>query len=84
MSLKHFNYTKDNNEVSTRVVYPLTILDPNSPDIKLQALDLTEMSEGERVEAEILLNAIHKKYLNDIYTAGFAKNFRSFFLRGIS
>ena len=82
--LKHLNYTKDDGDVSTRVVYPLTILDANSPDMKMQAIDLSDKTDAERTEAEIVLNRIHREYLEAIYEAGFARNFRSFFVRGIS
>ena len=82
--LKQFKYTKDNGEASYRVVYPLTVLEANSTDAKLQALDLSDMSDDEKNKAEEVLNDIHREYLDAIYAAGFSSNFRSFFLRGIS
>jgi hypothetical protein len=82
--LKHFTYTKDSKEVSSRVAYPLTVLDANTPDAKLQCIDMSDFSDEERAEAERVLSAIRKEFLDAVYAAGFARNFRSFFLRGIS
>jgi len=82
--LKHFTYTKDNKEVTDRAVYPLTVLEFGSVDAKLQAIDLSEYTPEERSEALATLDVIHRDYLNALYEAGFGKNFRSFFLRGIS
>ena len=81
--LKRFKYTKDSGEVSDRIVYPLTVLDFGTERVKLQALDLSDYTAEEREEAEIILDAIHRQYLNAIKEAGFASNYRSFFLRGI-
>ena len=82
--LKHFRYTKDNHEVSDRVVYPLSVIDFGSVDVKLQAIDLSGMDSEERSEASAALDDIHRNYLNALYEAGFGKYFKSFFLRGIS
>lgn len=82
--LKHFTYTKANNEVSERIVYPVSVLDFGSPDVKLQAIDLSGYEPDERSLAAATLDAIHRRYLDELYEAGFGKDFRSFFLRGIS
>jgi hypothetical protein len=82
--LKHFTYTKDNKEVSERTVYPLSVLDFGSVDVKLQAIDLSELEPEERSLVSATIDDIHRKYLNDLYDAGLGKYFRSFFLRGIS
>jgi len=80
MSLKHFTYTKQpSGEVSNRVVYPLHLVDD-----KMLSIDVTELSDKEREEAIVVLNAIHKKYIADIKAAGFGSNFRYFFLDQMS
>ena len=82
--MKRFKYTKDNGEVSDRVVYPVGVVDFGTDKVKLHALDLSKYTPEEREEKEIILNAIHKQYLQAIYDAGFASDYRYFFLRGIS
>jgi hypothetical protein len=79
MSLKHFTYTKESGEVSNRVVYPLRIVDD-----KLLSIDVSELSDKEREEAIIVLDAIHKKYISDIKNAGFGSKFRYFFVDQMS
>lgn len=79
MALKAFKYTKESGDVSHRVVYPMHLFDD-----KMLSVDLTEFSDEERHEAEIILNAIHKGYINSIKEAGFASNFRSFFVDQMS
>ena len=71
-----FKYTKESGEVSTRVVYPLKIIDND----KLLAIDMSGMTDEERKETEVILDAIHKQYLQSIKDAGFGSYYRSFFL----
>jgi hypothetical protein len=74
--LKTFKYTKlPSGEVSTRVVYPMHIVDD-----KMLSIDVSKLSDDERHEATITLDAIHKQYIQSIKDAGFGSNFRYFFL----
>lgn len=82
--LKRFKYTKDSGEESDRVVYPIGVVDVGTEKVKLHAIDLSELTAEEREEKEVILNAIHKQYLQAMYDAGFGSNYRYFFLRGIS
>ena len=75
-----FKYTKEGGEVSTRVVFPLHIIQND----KLLAIDMSKMSDDERHESEIVLNAIHQQYLKSVKDAGFASYYRSFFLEQMS
>lgn len=76
--IKHFIYTKKSGDRSNRVVYPLHMVED-----KVLAIDLSEFNDEQRIEAERILDKIHRDYLDEIYAAGFADNFRSFFLDGI-
>lgn len=73
--LKHFTYTKANGETSRRVVYPL-----RNVDDKLLSIDMTSMTDAERADAIVVLDAIHKAYVKAVADAGFAENYRFFFL----
>ena len=75
MQLKTFKYTKVSGEVSYRTVYPIYNVDD-----KLLSIDLSDKTDQERIEATYILDAIHKQYLAAIRDAGFAKNYRYFFL----
>ena len=75
-----FKYTKEGGEVSTRVVYPLHIIHND----KLLAIDVSQMNDDERAEADTILNAIHQQYLKAVKDAGFASYYRSFFLDNMS
>ena len=77
--LKHFNYTKESGDVSTRAVYPLRLVDD-----KVLAIDMSDMSDSEREESIRILDKIHRTYLDEIYNAGFKGKFRSFFLDRMS
>jgi hypothetical protein len=77
--LKQFKYTKANGEESERIVYPLRLVED-----KLLAIDLTPYSPSDRREMEAKLDAIHREYLDNIYSAGFKDDFRSFFMEQIS
>lgn len=84
MELKHFTYTKDSGDTSHRVVYPVGIVDPGTDKVKLHAIDLSELNAEEREEARVVLDAIHRQYLDSMKAAGFGSMYRYFFLRGIS
>jgi len=73
--LKHFKYTKENGDVSDRVVYPLRVVDD-----KLLSIDMTKMSDIERAESILVLDAIHKQYVKAVADAGFSQNYRYFFM----
>ena len=78
--LKTFKYTKvPSGEVSTRVVYPMHIVED-----KMLSIDVSKLSDDERQEATITLDAIHKQYIQAIKDAGFGSNFRYFFLDQMS
>lgn len=77
--LKHFKYTKESGEESTRVVYPLRIVED-----KLLSIDLSQYSDEERKDAIVILDAIHKQYIKAIKDAGFGSNFRYFFMDQMS
>jgi hypothetical protein len=77
--LKNFKYTKENGDVSLRVVYPMHIVDD-----KMLSIDVSQMNDAERHEATIALDAIHKQYIQAIKDAGFGSNFRYFFLEQMS
>jgi hypothetical protein len=73
--LKTFKYTKENGEVSTRVVYPMHLVDD-----KMLSIDVSKLSDEARQDAKVVLDAIHKQYIQSIKDAGFGSNFRYFFL----
>ena len=78
--LKTFKYTKvPSGEVSTRVVYPMHIVED-----KMLSIDVSKLSDDERQDATITLDAIHKQYIQAIKDAGFGSNFRYFFLDQMS
>jgi len=78
--LKHFTYTKKSGEKTNRVIYPLRLIDGD----KILAIDLTDYNDKEREDYTNLLDKIHREYLDNIYEAGFASNFRSFFVENMS
>ena len=73
--LKHFKYTKESGEESNRVVYPLRVVDD-----KLLSIDMSGMTDAERQDAIIILDAIHKQYVKAVADAGFADRYRYFFM----
>lgn len=76
MPLKQFKYTKQpSGEVSNRTVYPLHLVDD-----KLLSIDVSQMTDAERLDVQIALDAIHKQYIQAINDAGLSSNFRYFFL----
>jgi hypothetical protein len=78
--LKTFKYTKlPSGEVSTRVVYPMHLVDD-----KMLSIDVSKLSDAERQEAKVVLDAIHKQYIQSIKDAGFGSDFRYFFLEQMS
>jgi hypothetical protein len=80
MPYKSFKYTKQpSGEESYRTVYPMHLVDD-----KLLSIDVSELTDEERVEALIILDAIHKQYIQSIKDAGFGSKFRYFFLDQIS
>lgn len=80
MPLKQFKYTKQpSGEVSNRVVYPLHLVDD-----KLLSIDVSNMTDEERLDVQVVLDAIHKQYIQSINDAGLGSNFRSFFLDQMS
>ena len=80
MPLKSFKYTKQpSGDESYRTVYPMHLVDD-----KLLCIDLSDMDDGERHEANITLDAIHKRYIQMIKDAGFSSQFRTFFLEQMS
>ena len=82
--MNRFKYIKGSGEVSERVVFPTGLLDFGTEKVKLQAIDLSDMTAEEREEAEIILTAIRRQYLDSMVAAGFGSRYRSFFLSGIS
>lgn len=79
----HIKYTKADGETSTRVIYPINVLDLGKDTVKVQAIDLSSMTDDERAEAEIVLNAIRQAAWNKVYESGLKENIRSFFLNQI-
>jgi len=77
--LKHFKYTKENGDESMRVVYPLRIVDD-----KLLSIDMSGMTDVERAEAIVVLDAIHKQYVKAVADAGFSSQYRYFFMEQMS
>ena len=77
--LKHFKYTKENGDESNRVVYPLRLVDD-----KLLSIDVSDMTDAERQESIVVLDAIHKQYVKAVADAGFASRYRYFFVEQIS
>lgn len=80
MQLKSFKYTKQpSGEESFRVVYPLRLVDD-----KLMAIDISDLGDDERKEVELVLDAIHKQYIQAIKDAGLSNRYRYFFLDQMS
>lgn len=76
MALKVFKYTKQpSGEVSNRVVYPVQLVDD-----KMLSIDLTDLTDEERLDKIAVLDAIHKQYIAAMKEAGFASRYRYFFL----
>ena len=78
-ALRAFIYTKASGDKSARVVYPIGVVDD-----KMFAIDLTDMNDEERVEAEHRLDVVHKQYIAGIKEAVGSSRFRYFFFKGIS
>lgn len=76
-------YTKASGEVSVRPIYPFGVLDAGADNVKVQAIDFSDMSKEEMLEAELLLTAIRKEYLQKIYDLGLKSRIRSFFFNQI-
>ena len=51
--MNRFKYIKGSGEVSERVVFPTGLLDFGTEKVKLQAIDLSDMTAEEREEAAI-------------------------------
>mgnify|MGYP001818456035 CR=1 FL=1 len=81
--INHIKYTKANGDVSTRVIYPVGVLDAGKDNVKIQAIDLTQMTDEEREGAEVVLNAIRKTAVQAINEAGLSDRWRSFFFKQI-
>lgn len=80
MALKSFKYTKQpSGEVSNRVVYPIGLVDD-----KMLSIDLSDLSDEERLDNIAILDGIHKQYLAMMKEAGFASRYRYFFLEQMS
>lgn len=77
--LKTFTYTKENGEKSVRTVYPIGVVDD-----KLFSIDLSDLNDIDREEAKMLLEAVHKQYIEGIKEAVGSSRFRYFFFEGIS
>jgi hypothetical protein len=81
--ISHIKYTKADGDVSHRVIYPIGVLDTGKDNVKIQAIDLSSLTDKERTEAEIVLNAIRKSAWQAVYDAGFSDKIRSFFFKQI-
>ena len=77
--IKTFKYTKENGNVSNRTVYPLGIVED-----KLFCVDLSEFSVEEQQDYEVILDALHKNYIEAVKEVGLGSAFRLFFTEGIS
>jgi hypothetical protein len=77
--LKSFTYTKDSGEKSTRTVYPIGVVDD-----KLFSIDMSDLTDKERLNYLDALDEVHKKYIQGIKDIVGSARFRYFFFRGIS
>ena len=66
--------------MSIRQVFPMNIVG----DDKLLCIDLTEFDADETKEYEILLEEVHKDYIQSIKDIGLGSTFRTFFLEKMS
>lgn len=77
--LKQFKYTKANGDESYRTVYPIRVVDD-----KLLSIDMSGFTDKERADSIAELDEIHKAYVKAIADAGYAGNYRMFFLGQMS
>lgn len=77
--LKTFNYTKADGNKSTRTVYQMNIVDGD----KLLCVDLSEFSQDEQGDYNIILEKIHNDYIQAIKDVGLGSTFRTFLIDGI-
>jgi hypothetical protein len=81
--ITHIKYTKESGETSHRAIYPTNVLDLGTDKFKVQAIDLSDMTDEERHEAELVLDAIRQQATNAIRDSGLSNRWRSFFYSGI-
>lgn len=77
--LRSFIYTKASGDKSARTVYPIGVVDD-----KIFSIDLTDLSDEERVYNEKLLDAVHKQYIEGIKEVVGDTRFRFFFMEQMS
>lgn len=76
--LKRITYRKKNKEVTERVVYPI-----QEPCDSMLAIDLTEFSEEERENYQVILEEMSKAFKDAINEVGLSHNYRRFLKEGI-